>query len=162
MSARNLVVLSFAAAALALAGADRAAAQTSAEASCRAAVAKETNRYVKSVFKVVAKCHSTRNKGGPLPDCNDVAVADAGGRLGKARAKLRATIGGAKDRCSGAANVLAGAVGSSLLLSGVRTPIGLAFGAFLGTVALLLAALIIIRLMPNGISAFLQRLVARR
>jgi branched-chain amino acid transport system permease protein len=57
----------------------------------------------------------------------------------------------------GAANVIAGAVGSSVLLSLVRTPIGFMFGSFLGLVALLLAALIIIRLMPDGISAWLQK-----
>jgi branched-chain amino acid transport system permease protein len=62
----------------------------------------------------------------------------------------------------GAANVIAGAVGSSLLLSLVRTPIGFLFGAFLGLVALLLAALVIIRLMPDGISAYLQRWHDRR
>ncbi len=57
----------------------------------------------------------------------------------------------------GAANVIAGAVGSSVLLSLVRTPVGFLFGSFLGLVALLLAALIIIRLMPDGISAWLQK-----
>jgi branched-subunit amino acid ABC-type transport system permease component len=62
----------------------------------------------------------------------------------------------------GGANVLAGAVGSSLLLSVVKTPVGLILGAFLGSVALLLAALIVIRLMPNGVSAFLQRFADRR
>jgi branched-chain amino acid transport system permease protein len=62
----------------------------------------------------------------------------------------------------GATNVIAGAVGSSLLLSLVRTPVGFLFGAFLGLVALLLAALVIIRLMPEGISAFLQRRLDRR
>jgi branched-chain amino acid transport system permease protein len=62
----------------------------------------------------------------------------------------------------GGANVLAGAVGSSLLLSVVKTPVGLLLGAFLGTVALLLTALIVIRLMPSGISATLQRLLDRR
>ena len=62
----------------------------------------------------------------------------------------------------GGANVLAGAVGSSLLLSLVKTPVGLILGAFLGTVALLLTALVVIRLMPNGISAQLQRLLERR
>lgn len=62
----------------------------------------------------------------------------------------------------GAANVLSGAAGSSLLLSLVKTPVGFWLGAFLGTVALLLAALIIIRLMPNGISAYLQRFADRR
>lgn len=62
----------------------------------------------------------------------------------------------------GAANVLFGAVGSSLFLSLVKTPIGLVFGAFLGTVALLFAALVIIRLLPDGISAYLQRLTNGR
>lgn len=61
----------------------------------------------------------------------------------------------------GAANVISGAVGSSLLLSLVRTPVGFVFGSFIGLVALLLAALIIIRLMPDGISAYLQRLYDR-
>jgi len=62
----------------------------------------------------------------------------------------------------GAANVITGAVGSSLLLSLVKTPIGFLFGAFVGTVALLLAALVIIRLMPDGISAVIQRRIDRR
>jgi branched-subunit amino acid ABC-type transport system permease component len=62
----------------------------------------------------------------------------------------------------GATNVISGAVGSSLLLSLVRTPVGFLFGAFLGLVALLLAALIIIRLMPDGISAWLQKQYDRR
>jgi len=62
----------------------------------------------------------------------------------------------------GGANVLTGAAGSSLLLSLIKTPVGFWLGAFLGTVALLLAALIIIRLMPNGISAYLQRFADRR
>ena len=62
----------------------------------------------------------------------------------------------------GTTNVIAGAVGSSLLLSLIRTPIGFVFGAFLELVALLLAALVIIRLMPDGISAYLQKLYDRR
>ena len=57
----------------------------------------------------------------------------------------------------GATNVIAGALGSSVLLSLVKTPIGFYFGAFFGTVALLLAALILIRLLPDGISAAIQR-----
>lgn len=61
----------------------------------------------------------------------------------------------------GAANVIAGAVGSSVLLSFVKTPVGLVFGAFSGTVALLFAALIIIQLLPSGVSAYLQRLFER-
>jgi branched-chain amino acid transport system permease protein len=61
----------------------------------------------------------------------------------------------------GATNVIAGALGSSLLLSLVKTPVGFWLGAFLGTVALLLAALVIIRLMPDGISAAIQRRLDR-
>jgi branched-chain amino acid transport system permease protein len=62
----------------------------------------------------------------------------------------------------GAANVISGAVGSSILLSLVRTPVGFVLGAFLGLVALLLASLIIIRVLPNGISATIQRWTDRR
>jgi branched-chain amino acid transport system permease protein len=61
----------------------------------------------------------------------------------------------------GATNVIAGALGSSVLLSLVKTPVGFWLGAFLGTVALLLAALVIIRLMPDGISAAIQRRLDR-
>jgi branched-subunit amino acid ABC-type transport system permease component len=62
----------------------------------------------------------------------------------------------------GATNVIAGAVGSSVLLALIKTPVGFILGAFLGTVALLLAALVIIRLMPDGISAFIQRRLDQR
>jgi branched-chain amino acid transport system permease protein len=62
----------------------------------------------------------------------------------------------------GAVNVISGAIASSVLLSAVKTPIGMALGAFSGTVALLVAALVIIRIMPNGISASIQTLLDRR
>ena len=62
----------------------------------------------------------------------------------------------------GATNVISGAVGSSLILSAVKTPIGMALGAFSGTVALLVAALIIIRIMPNGISFTIQKFLDSR
>jgi branched-chain amino acid transport system permease protein len=62
----------------------------------------------------------------------------------------------------GATNVIAGALGASSLLSFVKTPVGFWFGAFLGNVALLFAALLIIRLMPDGISATFQRWQDRR
>ncbi len=62
----------------------------------------------------------------------------------------------------GATNVIYGAVGSSLILSAVKTNIGMAFGAFFGTVALLLTALIVIRIMPNGISATFQRYIDKK
>ena len=59
----------------------------------------------------------------------------------------------------GSTNVIAGAVGSPPPLSLVKTPVGFFLGAFRGTVALLLAALWIIRLLPgDGISAAVQRL----
>ena len=85
-----------------------AAAQTDAERGCRSAIAKETSRYVKTLFKTTTKCHVSRNKGkiSPATDCGDVDAADTG-KLGKARAKLRAAIGGAKDRCSGSPGLLA-------------------------------------------------------
>ena len=62
----------------------------------------------------------------------------------------------------GATNVISGAVGSSLILSAIKTPIGMALGAFSGTVALLVAALFIIRIMPNGISFTIQKFLDRR
>ena len=62
----------------------------------------------------------------------------------------------------GATNVISGAVSSSLILSAIKTPIGMALGAFSGTVALLVAALIIIRIMPNGISYTIQKILDRR
>lgn len=62
----------------------------------------------------------------------------------------------------GAVNVISGALASSVLLSAVKTPVGMALGAFSGTVALLVAALIIIRIMPNGISASIQKMLDRR
>lgn len=58
----------------------------------------------------------------------------------------------------GPTNVIAGAAGSSLFLSAIQTPVSLAYGAFLGTVAMLLAALIIIRVLPSGIAAYMQTL----
>ena len=61
----------------------------------------------------------------------------------------------------GATNVISGAVGSSVLLSAIKTPTGFALGAFLGTVAMLVAALIIIRIMPDGISATIQKFMDR-
>jgi branched-chain amino acid transport system permease protein len=61
----------------------------------------------------------------------------------------------------GAANVIAGALSSSLLLSLFKTPVGFLIGAFWGTVVLLLAALVIIRLIPDGISAAIQRRLDR-
>jgi branched-subunit amino acid ABC-type transport system permease component len=52
----------------------------------------------------------------------------------------------------GGAEPIIGALASSALLAAVATPLTAAFGTFIGRVGLLFAALIIIRLMPNGIS----------
>ena len=58
----------------------------------------------------------------------------------------------------GGANVIAGAVGSSTFLSLIETPVSLALGTFYGTMALLVMALLIIRVLPAGISSLGARL----
>lgn len=58
----------------------------------------------------------------------------------------------------GTASVFAGVAGSSTLLSAIQTPVGVRFGAYYGVILLLAAALIIIRILPNGVSSFLERL----
>jgi urea transport system permease protein len=58
----------------------------------------------------------------------------------------------------GGANVIAGAVGSSTFLSLVETPVSLTLGTFYGTMALLVMALLIIRVLPAGISSLGGRL----
>jgi len=57
---------------------------------------------------------------------------------------------------------VAGGAGSDYCVALIKTTVGFILGAFLGTVALLLAALVIIRLMPDGISAFIQRRLDQR
>ncbi|MBC8466580.1 MAG: branched-chain amino acid ABC transporter permease [Deltaproteobacteria bacterium] len=61
----------------------------------------------------------------------------------------------------GPANVIAGVAGSSFFLSMVQTPAAFYLGSFLGTVAMLFASLIIIRILPSGISGFFQRMRER-
>jgi branched-chain amino acid transport system permease protein len=58
----------------------------------------------------------------------------------------------------GGANVIAGALGSSTFLSLVETPVSVALGTFYGTMALLVMALLIIRVLPEGISSIGARL----
>lgn len=53
----------------------------------------------------------------------------------------------------GGSNVIAGAMGSSVLLSLVETPVSIALGTFYGTMALLVMALLLIRMLPDGISS---------
>lgn len=56
----------------------------------------------------------------------------------------------------GAGNVIGGTLGASALLSVVKTPVSIAFGSFYGAVALLIAALVLMRFVPNGISSLLR------
>lgn len=58
----------------------------------------------------------------------------------------------------GGASVIGGAIGSSGLLSLVETPVSFLLGSFWGSVALLLTALIVIRVLPGGVSSLGQRL----
>lgn len=58
----------------------------------------------------------------------------------------------------GGTSVIGGAVGSSGLLSLVETPVSLLLGTFSGTMALLLTALVIIRILPSGVSSLGGRL----
>lgn len=58
----------------------------------------------------------------------------------------------------GTASVIGGVVGSSGLLSLVETPVSLLLGTFWGSMALLLTALLIIRVLPGGVSSLGRRL----
>lgn len=57
----------------------------------------------------------------------------------------------------GAANVIAGTVGSSAFLALIETPVSIMLGAFYGTMALLIMALLVIRVLPSGISSLTGR-----
>ncbi len=57
----------------------------------------------------------------------------------------------------GSANVIAGALGSTAFLALAETPATIWFGTFIGIVAMLLASLILIRLLPKGLSDWIQR-----
>lgn len=57
----------------------------------------------------------------------------------------------------GSSNVIAGALASAGFLSLAETPITIWFGTFLGVVAMMCASLILIRLLPNGLSEWIQR-----
>lgn len=57
----------------------------------------------------------------------------------------------------GSANVIAGALGSTGFLSLAKTPFTIWFGTFIGIVAMLLASLVLIRLLPKGLSEWIQR-----
>ncbi len=57
----------------------------------------------------------------------------------------------------GSANVIAGALGSTAFLSLAETPATIWFGTFIGIVAMLCASLVLIRLLPKGLSEWIQR-----
>jgi branched-subunit amino acid ABC-type transport system permease component len=58
----------------------------------------------------------------------------------------------------GAASVIGGVVGSSGLLAVVETPVSVMLGTFWGSMALLLTALLVIRVLPGGVSSLGRRL----
>jgi len=58
----------------------------------------------------------------------------------------------------GGANPIVGALGSSAFLSCIVTPLSSTLGTFIGRIGLLIAALVIIRFLPTGISGFLRDL----
>ncbi len=57
----------------------------------------------------------------------------------------------------GGASVIGGAIGSSSLLSLVETPVSFLMGSFWGSIALLVTALVLIRILPNGVSSLRLR-----
>ncbi|HIF64740.1 MAG TPA: hypothetical protein EYG16_01975 [Deltaproteobacteria bacterium] len=104
MSSKWTGVAAAAIAALVLAlGVPTADAQiTKDEAKCRGTIGKNVTKYVATAWKAVGGCHKSRDKGkvGAGTDCNDLGQADIKGKLTKAAAKLRSSIGGAKDKCA--------------------------------------------------------------
>ncbi len=62
----------------------------------------------------------------------------------------------------GGANPIVGALASSALLAAIATPLTAYFGTFIGRVGLLIAALIIVRFMPQGVSGFIRDLRRQR
>jgi branched-chain amino acid transport system permease protein len=62
----------------------------------------------------------------------------------------------------GGANPIIGALGSSTVLSFIATPLSSMFGTFIGRIGLLIAALVIIRFLPAGISGYLRDLKRKK
>ena len=62
----------------------------------------------------------------------------------------------------GGANPIVGALASSALLALIATPLTAYFGTFIGRAGLLVAALVIIRFMPHGVSGYITDLRQRR
>lgn len=62
----------------------------------------------------------------------------------------------------GGANPIVGALTSSALLSLISAPLSSVLGTFIGRIGLLVAALVVIRFLPRGLSGYLQDLQRRR
>ena len=62
----------------------------------------------------------------------------------------------------GGADPLIGALASSVLLSTVSTPLSSQYGTFAGRIGLMLAALIIMRFLPDGLSYYVRAAMLRR
>ena len=62
----------------------------------------------------------------------------------------------------GGVNPIVGALASSALLALIATPLTAYFGTFIGRAGLLIAALVIIRFMPQGVSGYITDLRQRR
>jgi branched-chain amino acid transport system permease protein len=62
----------------------------------------------------------------------------------------------------GGANPIIGAISSAALLAAIATPLSSIFGTFIGRIGLLIAALVVIRFLPRGISGYWQDLRYRR
>ena len=62
----------------------------------------------------------------------------------------------------GGANPILGALTSSALLALISTPLSSVLGTFTGRIGLLVAALVVIRFLPRGISGFLLDLRRQR
>ena len=108
MKARSATSFAVAATLTFLCTAATAPAQTRGEAKCRDAIAKNVAKYAKTAFKVFEKCHRARSAGSePLStDCNDIQEADPRGKLVRAADKLRAAVGGSKNKCFNSQQVL--------------------------------------------------------
>jgi len=73
------------------------------ERKCRQTIAKNGSKLIGTLGKTLSGCHKNRLKGKVMPvvDCNNVAAADAKGKIAKAEGKFRDAVGGAKDKCIG-------------------------------------------------------------
>lgn len=60
----------------------------------------------------------------------------------------------------GGSDPLIGTVGAAGLLSLVESPLSILYGSFIGRIGLLIAAILVLRLLPGGISGFAERIKA--